>query len=118
MPLFLIFIIFNTLYNHTFIHPSPFAEACLLGVPTAEPRIELGPALQQADALPTETTPHPAEPRCTLLSHAAPYWATPHPAEPRRTLLSHAAPCWATPNHTEPRRTLLSHAEPYCSLSA
>jgi len=31
----------------------------------AEPRIELGPALQQADALPTE-------PRRTILSHAAP----------------------------------------------
>jgi hypothetical protein len=59
---------------HTFIHsitfvqyiyPSPFAEAslhfliaCLLSGETppcgAEPRIELGPALQQADALPTE----------------------------------------------------------------
>ena len=31
----------------------------------AEPRIELGPAFQQADALPTE-------PRRTTLSHAAP----------------------------------------------
>jgi hypothetical protein len=33
MPLFLIFIIFwqsFTQYNHTFIRPSPFAEACLL----------------------------------------------------------------------------------------
>ncbi len=78
-------VIFNTLYNHTFIHPSPFAEACLLVSSSllrsakdeppwdAEPRIELGPALQQADALPTETTPHPAEPRRTLLRHAAPY---------------------------------------------
>ncbi len=53
-------------YNHTFIHPSPFAEACLLvssslirsarGEPPwgAEPRIELWHALQQADTLPTE----------------------------------------------------------------
>ncbi len=52
----------------------------------AEPKIELGPALQQADALPTE-------PRRTILSHAAPYWATPHHTEPRRTI-------------TEPRRTI------------
>jgi hypothetical protein len=44
----------------------------------AEPGIELGPALQQADALPTE-------PRRAILNHAA-------PSEPRRTILSHAAP--------------------------
>jgi hypothetical protein len=41
--------------------------------------IDLGPALQQADALPTEqrrtlrATPHPTELRRTLLSHAAPF---------------------------------------------
>ncbi len=66
----------------------------------AEPRIELGPALQQADALPTE-------PRRTILSHAAPFWATPHH--------SWATPhhVWATPHHAEPRRTILSHAAPY-----
>jgi hypothetical protein len=73
MPLFLF--IFHIFFNiHTFIHsitfiqyiyPSPFAEAslhfliaCLLSGETppcgAEARIELGPALQQADALPTE----------------------------------------------------------------
>jgi hypothetical protein len=73
MPLFLF--IFHIFYGmHTFIHsitfiqyiyPSPFAEAslhffiaCLLSGEKppcgAEPRIELGPALQQADALPTE----------------------------------------------------------------
>ncbi len=52
--------------QHKFIHPSPFAEACLLVSSSilrsareeppwdAEPRIELGPALQQAVALPTE----------------------------------------------------------------
>ncbi len=51
----------------------------------AELRIELGPALQQADALPTE-------PRRTIKSHAA-------PSEPRRTIR-------ATPHHSEPRRTI------------
>ncbi len=66
-----------------YIHPSPFAEASLHFLIAlvlsgekppcgAEPRIELGPAFQQADAQPTE-------PRRTILSHAAPY-------------LSHAAP--------------------------
>ncbi len=76
MPLFLfIFHIFFFLYNmHTFIHlitfiqhiyPSPFAEASLhflIACPLSgetplcgvEPGTELGPALQQADALPTE----------------------------------------------------------------
>ncbi len=49
-----------------------------------------------------------------LLSYAAPYWATPHPTEPRRTLLSYTATTyWATPHPTEPRRTLLSFAAPY-----
>jgi hypothetical protein len=45
----------------------------------AEPRFELGPALQQADAL-------LIVPRRTLLCHAAPCCATPHPIVPRRTL--------------------------------
>jgi hypothetical protein len=68
MPLFLfIFIFYNihTFIQSQYIHPSPFAEASLhvfiafsaqWGKPPcgAEPRIELGPALQQADALPTE----------------------------------------------------------------
>ncbi len=69
-----LFVLFFKFYNiHTFIqshsfntiYPSPFAEAslhfliaCMLSGETppcgAEPRIELGPALQQADALPTE----------------------------------------------------------------
>jgi hypothetical protein len=56
------------LYNH--IHPSPFAEAslhfliaCMLsGKDLPEPGIELGPALQQADALPTE-------PRRTIINN-------------------------------------------------
>ncbi len=59
---FLSFIFYNI---HTFIYPSPFAEAslhfliaCLLSGETppcgAEPRIELGPALQQAGTLPSE----------------------------------------------------------------
>ncbi len=69
MPLFLLFIIFEqsfTQYNDTCIHPSPFAEARLLVSSSllcsareeplwgAEPRLELGPALQQADAVLTK----------------------------------------------------------------
>ncbi len=72
-------------------------------------------SIQQASALPTE-------PRCTLLSQAAPFWAmlhsdwaTLHPIEPRYTLLSHAAPYWATQHSAEPRCTLLSHAAPCCA---
>jgi hypothetical protein len=87
------FCLFFIFYNiHTFIHsitfiqyiyPSPFAEvslhfliACLLSGETppcgAKPRIELGPALQQADALPTEPRGTIAEPGRTIkLSHAA-----------------------------------------------
>jgi hypothetical protein len=57
--LFVYFHIYNihTFNQSQYIHPSPFAEAslhffiaCMLS--GAEPRIELGPALQQADALP------------------------------------------------------------------
>jgi hypothetical protein len=60
-----------TQYNHTtFIHPSPFAEPSLLRsarvnlMRGAEPRIEVWPALQQADW----TTLHPTSPysRSTL----------------------------------------------------
>jgi hypothetical protein len=91
-PLFLfIFIFYSITYIHIFIqsqyiHPSPFAEAslhfliaCMLSgdnLPVAcgaEPRIELRPALQQADALPTEPRRTITEPRRTILSHAAPY---------------------------------------------
>ncbi len=73
-----------------------------------------------ASALPTEPRCTLTVPRCTLLSHAAPYWATLQPAEPRCTLLSHAAPLlchaapyWATLHPTEPRCTLPSQAAPY-----
>ncbi len=68
--LFIYFVFFNTcIPNHIhrmipYIHPSPFAEASLHFLIAlvlsgekppcgAEPRIELGPAFQQADALPT-----------------------------------------------------------------
>jgi hypothetical protein len=95
MPLFLfIFHIFFITYIHSFhIHTIHLSIAIRWGLSPyphclkaqwedppygAEPRIELGPALQQADVLPTE-------PRRTILSHAA-------PSEPRRTILSHAAP--------------------------
>ncbi len=97
LPLFLLIFILVHTFIVTFIqynHQSSFAEAflhfllcffSLRGKPPwgAKPRFELGPALQQA-------TRHPIEPRCTLLSHAAPYWATLHPIEPRCTLLSYA----------------------------
>jgi hypothetical protein len=60
-----------------YIHPSPFAEASLHFLIAlvlsgekppcgAEPRIELGPALQQADALPTEPRRTMTEPRRTI----------------------------------------------------
>jgi hypothetical protein len=56
-------------YNHTFIHPSPFADAYLLIYSSpprvAEPRIELWPVLKQADAL-------------TELSYVDPYWDAPN----------------------------------------
>ncbi len=72
-----------------YIHPSPFAEASLHFLIAlvlsgekppcgAEPRIELGPALQQADALPIEPRRTMVEPRRTIV-------------EPRRTIVSHAA---------------------------
>ncbi len=80
--LFISFVFFNTcMPNHIhtmiqYIHPSPVAEASLHFLIAlvlsgekppwgAEPRFELGPAVQQASALPTEL-------RCTLLSCAAP----------------------------------------------
>ncbi len=78
MPLSLyVFFIFLLQYVHSYNHSLiTFAEALLhffiaagsVGEPPwgAEPRNELGPALQQASALPTEL-------RCTLLSCAALY---------------------------------------------
>ncbi len=59
----------------------------------AEPRIELGPAID-------------SKPIHYQLRYAAPYWATPHPIEQRRTLVSYAAPCWATSHPAELCRTL------------
>jgi hypothetical protein len=62
------------MHSITFIHrhssglsPSPHRLQAQWVMPPcgAEPRIELGPALQQADVLPTE-------PRRTIMSHAAP----------------------------------------------
>ncbi len=82
--LFIYFVFFNTYipnHIHTMIlipyfHPSPFAEASLHFLIAlvlsgekppcgAKPRIELGPALQQADALPTEPRRTITEPRRT-----------------------------------------------------
>ncbi len=73
----LLFCLLCTQYIHTitfikYIHPSPFARFLSISSAQwekppwdAEPRIELGPALQQADALPSELSR-------TLLSYAAP----------------------------------------------
>jgi len=97
MPLFLfIFILHITSHSYSkfirhhsprfffFISSSPVSSVgkTSLGC-RAKPRIELGNALQQIDALPTDL-------RRTL-------WATPHPAELCRNLLSYATTCWATP---------------------
>ena len=82
--LFIYFFLFNTcIPNHIYtmipdIHPSPFAEASLHFLIAlvlsgekplcgAEPRIELGPAFQQADALPTEPRRTIIEPRRTMI---------------------------------------------------
>jgi hypothetical protein len=80
MPLF--FVYFSYFFIHTYIHSLNHIHTIHLSIAIrwglshrlkaqwenppcgAEPRIELGPALQQADALPTE-------PRRTILSHAA-----------------------------------------------
>ncbi len=98
---FCLFFIFFITYIHTFIQlhssiairwglsPSPHCLKAQWEDPPcgAEPRIELGPALQQADALPTE-------PRRTI-DWATPHhdWATPHHnwATPHHN--------WATPHH-------------------
>ncbi len=77
-------------YHSCYPHCFRSVKSLLWG---AEPRFELGPALQQADAL-------LSEPGRTLWAMPHPMWATPHPD------LSHAAP-WS-----EPRRTLRNHAAP------
>ncbi len=82
----LFILIFYSTYIHSItfiqdIYTSPFAEVSLhlliagqlSGKTLSELIIELGPAIQQANARPTEL-------RRTL------YWATPHPTELRRTL--------------------------------
>ncbi len=73
--LFFIFLYIHTFIQSQFIHPSPFAEASLHfliaymlsgeDLPVV-PRIELGPALQKADALPTEPRRTTTEPRRTI----------------------------------------------------
>ncbi len=106
MPLFLF--IFHSLY-HTYNHPITFIQYIRRGLSPsphrltaqwdrppcgAEPRIELGPAFQQADALPTEPRRTVTEPRRTV-------------AEPRRTV-SEPRRTVAEPRRTvtEPRRTV------------
>jgi hypothetical protein len=90
-----------------FLHCFPIMRGLPQG---AEPRIELGAALQQLDVIPSglrrtlselrrtvfwaSPLPHPVELRRTLMIYAAPYWSTPHPTDLRRTLLSNAAPYW------------------------
>jgi hypothetical protein len=75
MPLFLYILIILLQYIHSDNHSLiTFAEALLhvfiaagsVGGTSLGCRFELGPAVQQASALPTEL-------RCTLLSWAAPY---------------------------------------------
>jgi hypothetical protein len=77
MPLFLFILIFYSTYIHSisfiqYFHPSLFAKVSLHlliagQLSGAEPRIELGPAIQQADTLPV-----PIELRRILISYAAP----------------------------------------------
>jgi hypothetical protein len=117
MPLFLTPFSFRIhSYNHTVIHLQQEEPPWV-----AKPRIEMGPALQQDRALPTElrapfwNTPHLTELRLTLLKCAAPYRAS----LLRHTVLSYAEPYWNTPHYAAPtwasrqRHTLLSYAAPY-----
>ncbi len=102
MPLFLHLFFFYTLYafiHHSFVHKhslSPISISSQLQAHWAEPpwgaepRFELGPAFEQASALPTKPRCTLTKPRCTLLRHAAPWLSY---AAPWR---SHAAPYWAT----------------------
>ncbi len=75
---------YNTFIRRHSLRPLSISSSlvCSVGEPPcgAEPRIELGPALQQADALPTEL-------RRTILSYAAPCLSYAAPsAELRRTI--------------------------------
>jgi hypothetical protein len=87
MPLFLFIFIFYNIHTvqssnhiHTIHSPRPLSISSSLvaqwEIPPcgAEPGIELGPAFQQADALPTEPRRTMTEPRRTI-------------TEPRRTVL-------------------------------
>ncbi len=89
----------DTFILHSFIHKHslrPISISSQLSAQWAEPplgaeqRFELGPALQQASALPTEPHCTLSEPHCTLLSNTA-------PLKPHCTLLSHTAP-WTEPH--------------------
>jgi hypothetical protein len=71
----------DTFIHHSFIHKHslrPISISSQLSAQWAElpmgaePRFELGPALQQASALPTEPHCTLTEPHCILLSHTAP----------------------------------------------
>jgi hypothetical protein len=84
MPLFFVYFSYFTAYIHSFDHihtihlsvaicrglsPSPHRFVSSVGRPScgAEPRIEPGPALQQADVLPTEPRRTISEPRRTII---------------------------------------------------
>ena len=95
MPLFLIFIIFNNHSHSTIIHsfilhhwPRPIFLYPHRFFAQQEKNLHEVPSRESNSGLPY------SKPTRYQLSLAAPYWATPHLAEPRRTLLSHAAPCW------------------------
>ncbi len=110
--LFFIFYIQSSNHIHSIHSPRPLSIPLLLVSSVGQTSLwcraenELVQAFQQADAL-------LIEPRCTMLSHAAPWWATPHHTEPCHTIVSHPAPYWATSQLTEPRHTIQSHAAPY-----
>jgi hypothetical protein len=119
MPLFLFILIHSFHHIHT-VHSSvvirkvtsPHCRSVKWEKPSrgAKPRIELGPALQQARGTTNWDTPHPSE-LCRTLT------------ELRRTLLSYAAPllCYAAPNwaHTQYHyhHTRYAHPTP-ASISA
>jgi hypothetical protein len=98
LPLFVHFSYYIPTLVHTFIryihplHSLSFTLVFLIAVRSeeglhlgAEPRIELGTALQQPNALPSELSRTLTELRLTLLSYS-------HPVKLSRTLLSYAAP--------------------------
>ncbi len=115
-------------FIHTIIHSIILNKRTL---PGANSRMELGPALQQEDSLPTAGA---SELQSNLLNNAEPLWTTPLFTELRRTLLRFAALrstllSFAATTHptglcrtllsymhrtpTELRHTLLIYAAPY-----